>query len=346
MANQWTAIGDAYRRTITWAELEHFKQTGELPPVLPRRKRGSSRLPANQEADRRAAAAHRERQSPDPYRGLAVIARDPALADIYKQYYDMKTKKPDSLVLDLWLIKAMYDAGYALRADGGISLPLTSEFRRGIWRTFMEAVYAPVIRQAQRFLSRGKLVVPLFAKTLAGTERLLKDHKLIMGIIKKVGGPKELSGEAASHHIEEAIMDAADRYDPNYVSLRTGKPVKFTSWIGMAARKAHRFLRRDVLNNAESFDKPIQKSMDDTGKEQTLYDVYADTTAARDTERWKLAHKPEIATAAGLNENQRAVFDNWSMSGKALADKLGVSEPRVSQLRAETLQKVQDIKKT
>jgi hypothetical protein len=86
--------------------------------------------------------------------------------------------------------------------------------------------------------------------------------------------------------------------------------------------------------------------MDDTGKEQTLYDVYADTTAARDTERWKLAHKPEIATAAGLNENQRAVFDNWSMSGKALADKLGVSEPRVSQLRAETLQKVQDIKKT
>jgi hypothetical protein len=243
----------------------------------------------------------------------------------------------------------MYDAGYALRADGGISLPLTSEFRRAVWRVFMEAVYARTIRKAQRFLSHGKLVVPLFSKTLAGTERLLKDHRPIVGIIRKATRRRE----AASYHIEEALMNAADRYDPNYILPRTGKPVKFTNWIALAARGAWRFLDRDVLSKAESLDAPINKPRDDDSKDQTLADMvaeieqrpdqitlldaYGETATARSCESWKLKFDRNEVTAA-LNENQRVVFDNWSLSGKALADKIGVSEPRVSQLRAETLE--------
>jgi hypothetical protein len=143
-------------------------------------------------------------------------------------------------------------------------------------------------------------------------------------------------------------MDAADKYDPNSVSKKTGKKAKFTTFLYWSASTT-RFLGRDVLARAASLDAPIKrKKADDGDKQQRLIDIYedrpqqtaldayGDTAGAAPGERWKECDTSELAK--GLNENQRFVFDNWPMSGKELAASLGVSEPRVSQLRSETIE--------
>jgi hypothetical protein len=288
---------------------------------------------------------------------LSALARDPALVDIFKEYHDRKVNKPNSLVLDLWLIKALYDAGYALRADeAGISLPLTSGFRRAVWRVFLGVVWAPLLRAADY------QTPALFAKTLAGAERLLKHPRIVRGFIKvfkrKYPRVSILTFEAFSHSVEEKVAAAADRYDPT-IPKYGNRRAKFTTFIWTAlTREFIRFNRRETLGG-DSINAQIEKSFDDEVKKdihydkqqalidayegdrgQTWIDVYADVTGAAPGE----SERDIGEMAEALNENQRVVFENWSMSGKALADKIGVSEPRVSQLRGEIVEALKGYK--
>jgi hypothetical protein len=305
MAGKWKVNGvvGSARRSISWGELEHFKLTGELPTVgavsalegatWPR----PLRLAADTDVNKVAAEAIRVDRPPDPYAGLSALARDPALVDIFKEYHDRKVNKPKSLVLDLWLIKALYDAGYALRAEAGISLPLTSGFRRGVWRVFLGVVWAPLLRAAD-------LQTPaLFSKTLAGAERLLKHPKIVRGFIKvfkrKYPRVSILTFEAFSHSVEEKIAAAADRYDPT-IPKYGNRRAKFTSFLWTAlTREFIRFNRRETLGGA-SINAQIEKNFDDEVKKdihydkqqalidafegdrgQTWIDVYADVTGRR-----------------------------------------------------------------
>jgi hypothetical protein len=283
MADKWRASGarGSYRRTISWDEFEHFKQTGELPAVgSPSAIDGATwarplRLAADGDVNKAAAEVIQAgRPLPDGCEGLVALTRDPALIDAFKQYHDMKVDKPNSLVLDLWLIKALYDAGYVLRDDGGaISLPLTGGARKAIFleavhRVFMNVVYSKLVTKAQRFLSKSNLVVPLFSRKLAGTERLLNHHKSLQSFLRKVRAPSVVSLEAHSHHVAQSIADAADKFDENYVSEKTGKKAKFTTYVWRAINTA-RFLSRDVLATAASLDAPIKKARDDDGKATT-----------------------------------------------------------------------------
>jgi hypothetical protein len=146
----------------------------ELPPVgSPSAIDGARplRLAADEDVNKTAAEVIKAgRPLPDGCEGLVALARDPALVDVFKQYHDMKVDKPDSIVLDLWLVRALYDAGYVLRDDGGaISLPLTGGARKAIFleavhRVFIKVVYAKLVTKAQRFLSRSKLAVPLLSR--------------------------------------------------------------------------------------------------------------------------------------------------------------------------------------
>jgi hypothetical protein len=114
MADKWKINGarGSFRRTISWDEFEQFKQSGDLPAVgAPSAIDGATwarplDLAADRNVDRAAAEAVRAGRPPDPYAGLAALNRDPALIDVFRQYHDMKVAKPDSIVRDLWLIKA------------------------------------------------------------------------------------------------------------------------------------------------------------------------------------------------------------------------------------------------
>jgi hypothetical protein len=379
-AGKWKANGarGSYRRTISWDELERCK-AGELPVGSPSAIDGATwsrplGLAADTEVNKVAAEAIRARSPlPDGCDGLLDLARDPVLVGVFREYHDRKVDRPNSLVLDLWLVKGLYDAGYELRDGGaGISLPLTGGARKATFveavrRVFMNVVYAKLVTKAQRFLSRSNLAVPLVSRKLAGTERLLTYHeqvyKFLNSLRYKIRGQPDLglqaSVETHSHAVEEAIIKAADRYDPN-IPKYGSRRAKFTSFLYWSA-KTTRFLNRDVLARAKSLDAPIKRETYDGGdKQQTLIDlyedrpeqsaldVYGDTVGADMSHEETSAPINEIVERAGLTERERQILDNElsdrPLSGKAQAEQMGVSEPRRTQLKQGMLRKLQENK--
>src|SRR5262245_13881032 len=108
---KWKVRGrDSFSRTISWEDFEALRR-GEKVPVGSVSGQWSRPLglEADRDADRRAAEVARSRQPrSDGLEGLTALANDPVLVEIFKRYHDMKVDKPNSVVRDLWLIKALY----------------------------------------------------------------------------------------------------------------------------------------------------------------------------------------------------------------------------------------------
>jgi hypothetical protein len=204
----------------------------------------------------------------------------------------------------------------------------------------------------------------MLTSKLAGAERLLKNPKVVRGALKALKVKYRWAGskiDAYGHSIEQAVANAADRFDENYVSPKTGKKAKFTSYIWSTISLSFiRFRERDLMGGAASLDAPIKKTGNGGDKQQTLidayedrpeqnvFDAYADVTGRCDGE----AGDPltEIADRSDLNDDQRLIFDNelaaQPLSGKELAAQLGKSPAHVSQQKGKMIEKLQATART